>query len=340
MSKPQEINATIIADSKNEFGQRITSWVLTYPRMIHAEMMTHRVFSRNAASSRAIPFKKMVQKVQEDPFVPIAWQKDHSGMQGEEYLTGRDEFDIPAPEGIRMIDSGASEKLPGPQAAEHLWLRARDYAVEQATFLNETTGVTKQLCNRLLEPFLWYTAIFTGTEWENFFALRAHKAAEIHIADLAEKMLKEYNRSEAAQLKAGEWHIPFGDRFDIDRLNNMMQFAPSGTIENMMVKIATARCARVSYENFDGKDDYEADIKLHDRLASMGHWSPFEHCARAMTQEEYDTHFSGILGLDGDGYYRNPKDEQKYLGWSGNFQGFIQYRKMFPEENKKDPRVN
>ena len=322
----KQISAEIIADSVNKQGDRITTFILTFPRFILAELNTHRVFSRNSASSRAIPFKKMVKMVKEDPFIPIAWQKDHKGMQGTEYLQG----------GYTIGH------------AESIWLQARDRAVEEATELHEA-GVTKQLCNRILEPFMWHTAIVTSTDFENFFKQRCPQykcpegeifrsktdyieqadyypqgtfrqcnegQAEIHIMELAEKMWDAMNDSDPKKLESGEWHIPFGDRFDetgilsiVDNYNNADRFYEEGAqirlLKEAKLKIATARCARISYLNFEGKDDYEADIKLHDRLAEMSHWSPFEHCARTMSKERCE---------------RKP--------YSRNFKGFVQYRSL------------
>ena len=160
----KKIEAKILADSINSQGDRITTYLLTFPRFILSELNTHRVFSKNSASSRAIPFEKMVKMVEEDPFIPIAWQKDHKGMQGNEYITDLD-----------MIEY-----------REDLWLEASFKAIEMAKRLNYTIpnfdgkipegedreGVTKQLCNRLLEPFMWHTVLLTGTEFENFFKLR------------------------------------------------------------------------------------------------------------------------------------------------------------------------
>jgi len=183
----KQISATIIADSVNgKTGDRLTTFLLVFPRIVLAEFNTHRKFSRNSASSRAIPFKTMLKNVQEDPFIPIKWMKDHSGMQGTEYITDKN--------------------LVGH--IEKDWLIARDYAVCQAKRLSELGGVTKQFCNRLLEPFLWHTVIVTASDYENFFALRANEGAEIHIQDLAEKMLVEYNNSTPKVLQEGEWHIP------------------------------------------------------------------------------------------------------------------------------------
>ena len=315
--RDKHITAEIIADSINPQGNRLTSFIVTCPRIVLAEFNTHRMLSRNSASSRAIPFETMVEKVKADPFIPIKWQEDHKGMQGTKYLSGR------------MVE-----------LADGRWLAARDAAVEQATFLNKNIGVTKQFCNRLLEPFLYHTIIVTSSEWENFFALRAHEAAEIHIQNLAFKMLESYNNSTPKKLEAGDWHIPFGGKMDEERILKLLD-SPKNVakqVERLMVKIATARCARVSYLNYEGGDDYDKDIKLHDRLSGMGHWSPFEHCARAMTETEH-----GIYGYNSPLFNEEgniiPGMGTTDFGWSGNFKGFVQYRKTFEGENKKDERV-
>ena len=311
------IQAEIIADSLAPSGDRCTTFILTMPRIVLAEFNTHRMISRNSASSRAVPFDKMVKRVEENPFIPIKWMKDHKGMQGDQY------FKDP-----RIIE-----------AHNQRWLEARDEAVMAARDMNGE-GVTKQFVNRLLEPFMWHTVIATATEWENFFALRAHPAAEIHIQKLAFMMLDAYNRNEPNQLKAGEWHVPFGDNFDVKRMCETIYGEYTNPGEQSLgmtpIKIATARCARVSYINYEGKDDYQADIKLHDRLEEMGHWSPFEHCAKAMNDDEYTNHFRGKLVAGCKTFQDSP---MYYRGWSGNFRGFIQYRKMFQNENRSDDRV-
>lgn len=300
------IKSRIVADSINPLGDRITTFVITFPRIVLAELNTHRALTRNSASSRAIPFKKMVEAARENPFIPIAWQEDHKGMQGTKYLKGTDAM-----------------------AAKHTWLIARDTAVLRAQELNYL-GVTKQICNRLLEPFMWHTAIVTATEWENFFALRAHPDAEIHIAKLAELMLNDLNISSPNQLQEGEWHIPFGGNINLPSTIPIEEgLTLQEGLDALRVKIAVARCARVSYLNFDGKDDYQADIILHDRLLKSGHMSPFEHCAQAM--DTYDYAISSFNADDGD---------EGSWGWSGNFKGWVQYRKFFANENRKDDRVS
>ncbi|HMT68769.1 MAG TPA: HNH endonuclease [Saprospiraceae bacterium] len=145
------ISAKILADSVNPQGDRLTTMVVTFPRFILAELNTHRMFSRNSASSRAIPFEKMVKMVEENPFIPIAWQKDHKGMQGNEY------FQSETGENVHKLVEG--------------WLDARNSAVQIATGLHNS-NVTKQLCNRLLEPFMWHTVIISATGFSNFFELR------------------------------------------------------------------------------------------------------------------------------------------------------------------------
>jgi thymidylate synthase ThyX len=316
------ISARIIADSKNRFGNRITTFVLTFPRIVLAEFNTHRMLSKNSASSRAIPFKKMLRLVMSNPFIPIAWMKEHKGMQGTDFHVH--------PVKVWIL--------------KQLWLTARNFAVVAAWLLSKA-GLTKQICNRLLEPFMWHTVIATGTEWENFFALRAQDQAEIHIQELALQMLEVYNKSEAKLLKEGEWHIPFGDQFVMEKLGEVydkLYYNPSlyvsfpAVIDDIKVRIATARCARVSYMNFEGKDDYEADIKLYDRLSSSGHFSPFEHCAKAMTEEEYIYNINGKLE---DGVFEIPAPKEEAEGWCGNFRGFIQLRKTLQGENKSDSRV-
>ena len=291
-----KIEARILADSIDKYGNRITTFYLVFPRFILAELSTHRVFSMNSASSRAIPFKKMKEMVINDPFIPIAWQKDHKGMQGVEYITDNKK--------LKLLTS--------------LWLRARDKAVEHATYINDA-GATKQLCNRLLEPFMWHKVLLTATEFENFFNLRCpqyydgkqtHKSkieyckannsdaseygkeywqavnkgqAEIHIMDLAEKIYDAMNESTPIELKAGEWHMPYGDNIDLDNIESLE------VLESTLLKVCTARCARLSYQTVgdNPKIDYKADINLHDRLLEMKHLSPFEHVALCKEDKRY-----------------------------------------------------
>lgn len=382
----KKIEAKIVADSISPQGHRITTMLLTFPRFILAELNTHRMFSRNSASSRAIPFEKMVKMVEEDPFIPIAWQKDHKGMQGNEYFTDKDTY---------QIVSGKDRDRNYLREIKTDWLHGVYKSVSVAKNLN-AMGVTKQLCNRLLEPFMWHTVLVTATEWENFFELRCPKyeyylesygeepeireyfrsrkdmitewgdvyvkdlnqtrprrevkdfedihwydcnysQAEIHIQALAESMWDAMNESKPKELKAGEWHIPFGDTFDEKELMKGVpdhEFYLSDLIEKELA-VATARCARLSYMTFDGKIDYNKDIKLHDILLEDRHLSPFEHCARAMTDLEYDA-FAKLTPAKNEkmgmhGHLELYKDID--YGWCNNFKGWIQYRYLIENEN-------
>lgn len=331
------IQAKVVADSINDKGDRLTSMLITFPRMILAELNTHRMLSKNSASSRAIPFDKMVKSVQENPFIPIAWQKEHKGMQGSEYITNQEDID-------KCISTH---------------LAARDLAVEFAKAQNRN-GVTKQLCNRYLEPFMWHTVLISGTEWENFFSLRCPQyqhgvdglhaisyrskkdviklhpglekmddmfwlnknkgQAEIHMMSLAEAMWDAMNDSRPEKLMPGDWHIPFNDK--IHPINKWGDFPDIMT----RVKISTAMADRTSYTVVgDEKEvDYNKLIELHDRMASQVpfHASPFEHCAKAMDSDEYEMYIKGEGTIrDFIKGFRNNKN-----GWCRNYRGFIQYR--------------
>lgn len=273
------------------------------------------MLSKNSASSRAIPFKKMVKMVEENPFIPLRFQKDHSGMQGTEYFEGAD------------ADFLAMD-----------WKTAALKAVMSAEKLHGH-GVTKQLCNRMLEAYAWHTVLITGTEWENFFALRANPAAEIHMAHLAELMLEAYNNAQVTQLHAGQWHMPYSDR--IDYSDNL--FASIGTVEQQQkqfLQICTARCAQTSYTLLGDDEkpmDYPKLITLHDRLLLMKHLSPFEHCARAMSDKEYHAYTKSFLAPEHDRPAAFATVTE--YGWCKNYRGFVQYRALIPGENQEDSRV-
>lgn len=282
----------MIADSLSPQGDRLSTLEVVMPRIVLAEFNTHRMFSRNSASSRAIPFKKMVRVVEENPFIPIAWMKDHTGMQGTEYFTK--EADI---EWLNVD-----------------WLYARDHAVAKAKMLHDK-GVTKQLCNRLLEPFMWHKVLVSATEWENFFSLRDHEAAEIHIQEVAREIRKAKEAYTPVQLEAGQWHIPYGDIS-----TELIHYCAAHELNTseVLLQIAVARCARLSYQTLgdEPKIDFEADLRVYDTLLKSGHYSPFEHVARAMTDTEYYNDEREI-GLS-----------DNRAGWCNNFRGFIQLRKL------------
>lgn len=249
------IKAEIVADSLAPSGIRLTTFVLTYPRFIHAEFMTHRVFSRNASSSRAIPVKKQIQMVIDNPAIPLAFTKNKKGMQGGEALSGEEH-----------------------ERATSVWLGARDRAVEYAKLLSDLE-VHKQYANRILEPWAHITVVCTATEFTNFFALRVHPAAQPEICALATLMWEAYSKSSPNPLEDGDWHLPF-----VSDLTKFFYKEPDSY--NTLLKMSVARCARVSYLNHEGKDPtLEEDLALYDRLLGSVpiHASPAEHQARAST---------------------------------------------------------
>lgn len=266
----------ILADSVNAAnGRRITTWELSYPRFIHSEIMTHRMLSKNSASSRAIPVSKLIERVRKDPVKPVWWGANQAGMQAKAELVGWRRW-----------------------LAEWLWLQFRWFAILAAWSMLKI-GLHKQIANRILEPWMFITIIMTATEHENLFKLRCHPDAQPEFQHIALMMRELYRNSTPMKVLPGQWHIPLVDGDDIDAImENRI------TVQEL-VQIATGRCARVSYLTHDGKRDFKADLDLHDKLKTSGHWSPFEHCAMAV---EGDT-------------------------WIGNFQGWKQYRKDFTEES-------
>jgi len=241
-------SARVLLDSRAPSGARLTTMEVRYPRFIHSEFMTHRVFSRNAASSRAIPIKKMIAAVREEPALPIAWGRNQSGMSARETV---------APE----VEALARSE----------WLRALADALAHAERLADAEiDLHKQLVNRLLEPFAWITVIVTATEWANFFTQRCHADAQPEIKHLAEAMLGAYAASRPVDVARGRWHLP------------LIQDDERDLPDDLLCKLSVARCARVSYLTHDGRRDHEKDLELYERLlggGANGHWSPFEHVA-------------------------------------------------------------
>jgi len=251
----------ILLDSVAPTGIRLTTWELSYPRFVHSELMTHRVFSRNAASSRAIPIKKMIERVRTDPLYPKYWGKNQKGMQALEELTG--------------------ENL---EFAKRSWDMVRETAIRSAALL-DASKLHKQLVNRVLEPFMFITTIVTATEYDNWFGLRAHEDAQPEIGWMATEMLRQYKKAKPNKLKAGEWHRPL--------LKDKEELEDAGYLPDEMNYISAGRCARVSYLTHDGKRNPDADCDLANGLVSDGHMSPLEHVAVATDSEEWYGNFRG-----------------------------------------------
>ena len=293
------ISVRVIADSISELGKRITTFELEYHRYIHSEMMTHRLFSRNAASSRAIPQSKMGLQLEA---TPIAWQKNQSGMQA------------------------MNDEVDDIEGCQDEWETARLHARMVADRLN-VLGLHKQWTNRLTEPFQMIKVLVTATEFDNFFWLRNDAAAQPEIVELARRMKEAYEQSKPRRLHDNEWHLPYIDieqgcceatqYFITDDLGQKQYL----TIDQAK-KVSVARCAAVSYRNTDY--GLEKSEQVWDRLLNSGklHSSSFEHPAAPMTETTtFET--EGVTAL------------HKQLGlMSGNLSGWIQLRQLLPNHTK------
>jgi thymidylate synthase ThyX len=262
MSSP---NARIVLDSISPEGHRLTTMEVVMHRFVLAEFNTHRAFSRNSASSRAIPTRKQMARVETETAFPVSWPCEQPGMQGGEELDGN------------LGD-----------AANAVWRNAMQDAVRHATALAEI-GVHKSVVNRLLEPFMWHTVIVSSTEWENFFGLRCNSLAQPEIRVAAELMQEAFEASEPSRLEPGEWHLPYID--GVDRL----AFESSGEGIETAKAVSAARCARVSYLTHDGRRDHSKDVELYERLVSADppHLSPLEHVAAPSDSDASTGNFVG-----------------------------------------------
>lgn len=241
------IEAKIIEDSISEMGKRITTLQVKFHRFILPEFNTHRVFSRNFSSSRAIPTKKLLEQVCNDPAIPVHWGKNQSGMQAKEELQGINR-----------------------QLAKDEWKHAAIAAAGYAETL-ANMGAHKQIVNRVIEPFLWVNGIVTSTEWSNWFDLRAHDDAQPEIHELALCMKEALNQSTPVVLKHDEWHLPYLTSEEKTKYGSKLG-----------AQISAARCCRVSYLKHDGtKPNVDDDLALFERLAGAVplHASPLEHQA-------------------------------------------------------------
>lgn len=299
-----QIKATVIAHSKSAVnGKEIITMELEYPRFIHGEFMTHRMFSRNAASSRAIPVSKMIEQARTSPAQPVHWGKNQAGMQAKEEL-----------EGVALC------------LVKGYWEDAAHYAASFARQMNQE-GAHKQIVNRILEPFQTMKTVVTATEWENFYWLRNHEDAQPEIKRLAEVMLEAVSKSSVVTLSPEDWHTPyFGDGYWLKGCGISLEDA---------LAISASCCAQVSYRLLD--DSIEKARMVYKRLveSSPVHASPFEHQASPMGTT------SGLYGFNNDevphDYWEDGVThmDSGYKFWSGNFQGWIQHRQLIPNNVKR-----
>lgn len=267
---------------------------MRYPRPIHGEIMTHRVFGRNARSSRAVPVKTMLNEVRAFPYVPWHWGKNQKGMQASEECNKRVFTRIPSDLFLTR---------------EQAWLRAAHFAADTAEAFMEA-GYHKQNPNRLLEPFAWIDTLITSTDWANFFWLREHHAAEPHLQDLARLVHNAMECAHVITRDPDEWHMPYITYEERTKYHS-----------DVLLKISAARCARISYKPFNGEASIEAELARTDHLMNdeRVHASPFEHQAKP------DLWIPHAAGPSSNGDWACPE-------LHGNLTGWVQYRKLIPNE--------
>lgn len=309
--KKTQTEAKVVAYSiSKETGEKIITFELQYPRLVHSEVMTHRLFTRNAASSRAIPVSKSIEMVRECPAMPVRFGANQTGMQdkGEEHIYAFVAHSL----AVEYEGNTGAPLCTGREA----WKLYADKVAEMASELNEA-GYHKQICNRLIEPFQYIKTVVTFTgNGNNFFGLRDHADADPTIEELAKSMREAMELAPMKHLKSGDWHVPYyKDGAFIKGRDKGLQKA---------LKISASCCAQVSYRKLDDSED-KAEV-VYDRLVNSKpvHASPFEHQATPLKKSngfrsKYVTH------IDRDG---NP--------WSGNFRNWGQYRQQIEGNVIKD----
>ena len=269
----------------------------------NCEVMTHRMFSRNSSSSRAIPVSKVIDQVRNNPAMPIHWGKNQAGMQAKEEL-----------QGITKI------------AVKDSWIEAAKEIARRAEIMSQA-GLHKQVVNRMLEPFQTMKVIITATEWNNFWWLRDHPDAQPEIQKLARVMKGEYDYSKPQRLEFGMWHLPY----IFSRLDSTgtQQYYFSDKTEQEeysleeAIKISCSSCAQVSYRKLDTSLEKAQDIYKRLVQSEPVHASAFEHVA-VCEDPSAETASKGWTHVDTEGNI-----------WSGNFRGWVQYRQLIPNHVKK-----
>jgi len=265
------ITAHILADSISYRGHRLTTWELTYPRFIHSELLTHGLFRRNAASSRAIPTAKLRERVLTGPAIPVHWGQNQKGMQ-------------------------ADHEVSDPEIAREWWLRGRDLMAAHHEE-GERLGLHKQIVNRVIEPWMMITVILSATDWANYFHQRAHKDAEPNFQKLAHLMREMYFDTLPVEVATGDWHMPFVQDEDWKLTAGMASQLIT------LLRVSAGRCARVSYLTHDGRRDLQEDVDLCGRLIQVDnpeapmHASPLDHPAQATGDDVRHGTFLGWKGF-------------------------------------------
>ena len=297
-----QITAKIIKDSINPNGVRITTVELEYPRFIHSEVMTHRMFSRNSASSRAIPVAKIIEQVENNPAMPIHWGKNQPGMQANEELQGV--------EREAMIQS---------------WIASAKEAASRAKVMSQIGG-HKQIVDRILEPYQIMKVLVTATEWQNFFHLRDHEDAQPEIKELAVQIKKAMQDSVPDKLEYGMWHLPYiVTKFEQGEQTYWLDAETEVSLEDAQ-KVSCSACAQVSYRKLDTSLEKAKEIYKKLVESEPVHASSFEHVACCVD--------SCGLYLFSELCYGMTHVDKAANFWSGNFRSWVQFRQLIPNNVK------
>lgn len=318
MSKNKMFAKVVLASKPTNGALPLVTMHLHYPDIIHGEVMTHRVFSRNARSMRAVPVQTMLKEVRENPFVPWHWGKNQKGMQAAE------ECNSPVRFGYETITTGIGQFEDLVDVSrEEAWLRAANLAADAAEAFADA-GYHKQVANRLIAPFTWKHTLISSTSWANFLHLRDHEDAEPHFHDLAGLVREALAGAEYQKLAPGQWHLPYITEADYDAALTAPDELGTDPGIRLLQKLSVARSARISYAPFDGDASIERELERYNLLVGSEplHASPTEHQAQPDEVEN--------VTADGTREYFN-----EHL--SGNFApGWIQYRKTLIGEYVDD----
>ena len=317
-----EMEVEVILASTAKDSPPIYTLRMRYPRIIHAEVMTHRVFSRNARSSRAVPVQTMLDEIRNSPFVPWHWGANQKGMQAGEECDELVSFAHYLPGPLLKNQPQGVIKEVVRRSPRNAWLEACTRAADIAEGFMKA-GYHKQICNRLLEPFMWIDVLVTSTDWKNFLWLRDHEAAEPHIRDLARLVDVAIQETQPYSLEPGQWHRPYITGDDVDHWMDLCD--AKSDFDLVLNKISAARCARISYKPFDGDASYERELERYDSLVSSDrvHASPLEHQAQAC-----------VTGISLGGHPMLPNSNRKLRG--NLAPGWNQFRKTIPNESYHD----
>lgn len=254
-----EPRVRVLADSLSPTGKRLTTLECIFWRPILPELNTHRVFSRNTRSSRAVPVDNLIAEIKKSPWGPCEWGVNQRGMVAKELITDKSQLDL----------------------CKYTWYHSAILASQMAKALADI-GVHKQVVNRLLEPYICAYTVLSSTEWDNFFNLRLANDAQPEMRVLAQKIEEAMNASNPEQLTESDWHLPYITKEEKEIFSKID-----------CCKMSAARCARVSYKCFDGSVSPEEDLKLYQKLVENKHFSALEHVATPAVDSYIQSNFRG-----------------------------------------------